>query len=179
MTDDPMELVNDMTPEERATLLTQDAVMRAGFAFISTLVTGDLAAAWSMMHPDMRLAWVQHWQYDNREALGADVYDLPTMAAIMAAENGPEHPLWTQFARVMHRNLVRWGIGEGYGLGSFARPVGPDLELLHVHQGPAVVHSGESALVVPLLMVLDGRRWRPLALGSATPPIPGYPPDFG
>lgn len=178
MTDDPMELFKKMTPEERATLVAQFALTEAGGAFVSALVDGELAAAWPMMHPDMRLAWVQSWQYSNREAMEADGYNLAEMAEIMAAENGPEHHLWGQFAGVAMRDFARLGIDEGYGFGSFLRPVGPDLELLHIHRGAGVVHPGESAVVVKLLMVLDGQRWLALALGSEEPPIPGYPPKL-
>lgn len=178
MSDDPMELIKNMTSEERATLAAQFAVVAAGGAFVSALADGDLAAAWPMMHPDMRLVWVQSWQYSNREALESDGYNLPEMAEIMSAATGPEYLLWGQFAGVAMRDLARLGIEEGFGFGSFPRLVGPDLELLHIHRGAGIVHPGESAVVVQLLMAFDGQRWLALALGGEAPSVPGYPPTL-
>lgn len=173
---DPADPLGGIEPHEIAEVLMQHGVTKAGYAFVSALVSGNLAEAWPMMHTQMRLAWVQLWQHDNRAAMESAGYDLPDMATTLAGLDGPTHPLWEVFARVMLRNLTRWGIGDGYGLGSRPRPVAPNLELLHIHQGPGIIQPGESAQVVPLLMFLEEDRWLAMALGSEKPPVPGYPP---
>ena len=65
---------------------------------------GDLAAAWALTDPDLRLVLAQHWilsRQDDPEVAGQDRDDL----ARALAASPPEHPLWKRFSS---ERLGRW-----------------------------------------------------------------------
>lgn len=158
-------------------------VVEAAWRFLRPLYgQADLRGAWPYVHPTLRLCWAQWWLVANRAAIERDGFELGQVAQALT-EPAPQHQLWTHFDRVLTRELTTWlpvdlavaGIGTG------ARPVGLDLEVLYVHaEAPegGVWEEGVEADALPLVMQLDDGEWQVLNLGYEAVPMPGWPPKL-
>lgn len=158
-------------------------IVEAAWRFLRPLYgRRDLRGAWPLVHPTLRLCWVQWWLSANRAAIEDKGLDVEEVAHALT-EREPEHWLWTHFQRVLTRDLATaFPIDvEVAGIGAAARPMGVDLELLYVHaQVPpsGVWEDGAEAEVLPLLMQLVGDEWQVMNLGYEAVPIPGWPPQL-
>lgn len=150
----------------------------------SLYVDADLRAAWPRVHPSLRLCWVQGWAVVNRQALEEHGYALDEVARSMALIDGPAHPLWGDFARVLLRDLKAASPIDlqAASIGTETRVLGIDVELLYVHTATPETctwEAGAAAEVVPLVMKLTDGDWQVLNIGSEAVPVPGWPPRLG
>ena len=158
------ERLRTMDHAERVRFLGHVKLVEAAWAFLSPVcVDGDLRSVWPNVHPDLRLALTQQWVRDNQRSIEADGFDEQAVAEALSNAT-PEHPLWVHFERVHVRSLrelvpppATWGIGAS------ARLVGPDLEVLYVHDTSTledgVWEPNTPRHVFPILMNLVEGRW--------------------
>lgn len=148
----------------------------------AVMADGDWAAAWALTDDVFRLAQVQAWLWPHREdpqLLGEDLDEL----AASLCEEGPEHPLWEEFADMVLQtyrdtwlefDLRRWSVvGQ-------PRLVAPDLEVVVFTRREDPVIQTEQALYVarPFLMRFSDGAWLVAHAGSDRQPLPGWPPEF-
>lgn len=182
--EDP-ELIERLAGE--AEVIAQLPVSGGAWAFLEPLAESGLAAAWTAVDPLLRRCWVQEWIHSNRSQLSADGYDRETVLAELERDE-PRHPLWPAFCRVYDRGLDRV-LGDvkprDRGLGTRARVVGPDIEIVYLHDRSklpgGVWEPGTYARVHPILMrwspdVGPNGAWRVLNLNTEVVPEPGWPP---
>lgn len=65
---------------------------------------GDMAAAWELTDPNLRLVLAQHWIISRQEDPDVEREDRDDLATDLAASPSP-HPLWDRFAS---DRLRRW-----------------------------------------------------------------------
>lgn len=169
------ERLRTMDHAERVRFLGHVKLVEAAWAFLSPVcVDGDLRSVWPNVHPDLRLALTQQWVRDNQRSIEADGFDEQAVAEALSNAT-PEHPLWVHFERVHVRFLrelvpppATWGIGAS------TRLVGPDLEVLYVHDTSTledgVWEPNTPRHVFPILMNLVEGRWLVRNLGPEADP---------
>lgn len=176
---------DDVDPEEFAAIAAQLPVVSAAWNFINCVYMDQrIDAAWPFIDPTLRLCWVQSWIDANGQAISEDGYDRETVAAALKVTR-PRHPLWRNFQRVWLRDL-RGLIDfdpETYGIGSNARVLAVDTELLYLQDKSGLIDSrweaGTERTVFPIVMRYASGQWRVLNFGSDTVPEPGWPPHLG
>lgn len=170
-----------MEPAERTRFLGHLELCAAAWRFLRPAVEhADLCSAWPALHADLRLCLAQQWVLDNATDIADGGYDRAEVAAGLAGLV-PGHELWRHFERVHVRSLrALLPSPRAWGIGDRTRLVGPDLELLYLHDTSdlpdRVWRAGEVRRVVPLLMRWTGERWTVGNLGSDRAPVPGWPP---
>jgi hypothetical protein len=172
---------NELPEEDRNEVLAQVQVVSAAWLFLRQFYGHDLAGAWDVMHPTLKLCWSQWWAGSNRntlEAAGKDVEEV--VEQLVQTKNG-SHELWEHFSRVVLRefqNAYPLDVARA-GISSTPRIIAMDTELLYVHvevpQGK-VIQAGESSVVYPIVLQLSAASWMVLNWASDTIPLPGYPP---
>lgn len=173
-----------MPPEERQRFLGHVTLVSTAWSFLRPVAEQhDLRTAWPVLDADLRLALAQQWILDNAVAVEHDGHDRQELAAAICTEE-PEHPLWHDFERVHLRGFDRvLPSPEAWGIGTGTRLVGPDLEVLYLHDTSdspdGLWHPGEGRHVYPILMRWDGNSWHIRNLGSEIEPVPGWPPVLG
>lgn len=172
-----------MTPEERQQALVQAEVVTTAYQFLNRFYEeGDLTAAWEYVDPLLRRCWAQWWLDANRSAVTASGFDLEEVADNFVAE-ADNHPLWTHFQRVLlrdFRNASPLDVPKS-GIGMAPRLIAPDVELLYVHQEMpegGQWEPGTESLALPMVMHLDGGRWKVMNVGYERIPEPGWPPTL-
>lgn len=173
------EQLREMGPAERARFLGHVQIAKAADVFLDSVCEeGNLRAVWPKVDPVLRLALAQRWILDNAAQFDADGYDRDASAAALAEED-PQHPLWKHFERV-HVRSIKSVIPAVRGIGYSTRLIGPDVELLQVHDQEGREGSawqpGEERFVYPIAMRFDGEEWRVASLGTETLPVAGWPP---
>jgi hypothetical protein len=143
----------------------------------------DLARAWPLVHPQLRLCWVQWWATANEIALWQEGYELVKISPALASSGAKEHPLWADFERVLLRDFRK-----AYpldlttsGIGVAPRVIALDTELLYVHAEippGGAWEAGADSLAYPMVMQLNDNRWFVLNWASDVIPTPGYPPTL-
>jgi hypothetical protein len=143
----------------------------------------DWQAAWAITDDVLRLAHVQAWLWPNRAAPELVGEDLDDLAAEMC-EEGPEHPLWDEFAEMalytynqiwLDFDPVQWS------LAGRPRPVAPDLEVVvfaRAEADPIIETSANIVVARPFLMRYVDGSWLVAHAGSDQLPVPGWPPEF-
>lgn len=170
-----------MEQGERERFLGHIELSTAAWRFLRPAVEhADLRSAWPALHADLRLCLAQQWVVDNPDDISDGGYHRAEVAAGLACVE-PAHELWRHFARV-HLHTLREMLpsSRAWGIGDRTRLVGPDLEMLYLHDTSdmpdGVRHPGDMRRVVPLLMRWTGERWLVCNIGSARTPAPGWPP---
>jgi hypothetical protein len=161
----------------------QSQVVSVALKFLDAFYKEDLARAWPLVHPRLRVCWVQWWATANKVALQQAGYELVKVADELAPSAPTEHPLWADFERVLLR-----GFRKAYplnlatcGMGVAPRVIALDTEMLYV---PAEIppdgvwKAGADSLAYPMVMQLNDSRWSVLNWASDVIPTPGYPPTL-
>lgn len=167
--------LQQMDYAERVRFLGHIELVAAAWAFLNPVcVEGDLRSVWPNVDPELRLVLARQWVRDNRRSIEANGLNGTGVASALA-EATPEHHLWSHFERVHVRTLrahvpppSSWGIGEA------TRMVGPDLEVLYVHD-TSTLEDGiwephAPRHVFPILMHFVEGQWLVRNLGSEDDP---------
>lgn len=139
----------------------------------------DLAAAWPLTDPDLRLALVQSWICAG---LAPPDVDSQSIARLLAAPSQPTHPLWNEFAAW---RIGRWDavfpdyVTDASRRGTVSSPYlsGVGLEAVLISDtptGPRVV--GGRIVEVQRSSVRHTSGAILLAGLGAALPVPGWPP---
>lgn len=145
---------------------------------------GDVAAAWPLTDPNLRLALVQNLIWANQDNLGRPWSpDIGDEMAAALSQSSPTHPDWPAMQRGLLRILR--GVWEGSPPPSTwgamrPRVVDPVHELLvfvpDIPEGQ-YVQPGGTVGGYPILMSSQDDGW--LVAGfQEFPPTPGWPPVF-
>lgn len=137
---------------------------------------GDLAAAWPLTHPTLRLVLAQHWIWSQRgqAVVGDDQRQWDAMAAALAA--GPaRHPLWERFASDRVRRWREFWPGfstRTWSVRDEAEPLGVDLEVV------TFVETGGPPLPARRFAMRDTPDgWLVAGLDGSALFEPGWPPS--
>jgi hypothetical protein len=121
----------DLSPADVAAHYAPEGSVTAALRWAELVLEGRLADAWASTVPLFRLALTRHWCWWNRARLHAGGHDPLLVAAALADDDGPAHPLWPAFARSQRTpeapsdgRDARW-VADGP-----PEPVGPDLEVV-------------------------------------------------
>lgn len=162
---------------------TQVPIVTTAYRFLHHFYTqGDLAAAWMDVDPLLQMCWSQWWTHANEQALTAEGYEVEE-AATELARNADAHPLWRDFQRVILRDFRAahpLNVAKA-GIGTTPRAIAPNVELLYVHRRVPEGgrwEPGASSSAVPVVLHLDGERWKVMNLGYERIPEPGWPPTL-
>ncbi len=124
---------------------------------------------------------MQWWATANKGALRQAGYELVKSAEDLARSVPKEHPLWTEFERVVlrdFRNAYPLNLAIS-GIGVAPRVIALDTELLYVHSEippGGVWEESADSFAYPMVMKLDDSTWSVLNWASDVIPTPGYPP---
>ena len=169
--------------EEDNEAIAQSEVVSTAAKFLHAFYNGELVRAWDVVHPQLRLCWVQWWATANKDALRRSGYELVATAEEIARSTPTEHPLWTDFERVLlrdFRNAYPLSLATS-GIGAATRVIALDTELLYIHAEippGGVWEENAASFVYPMVMQLHGSRWTVLNWASDVIPTPGYPPTL-
>jgi hypothetical protein len=145
---------------------------------------GDVAAAWPLTDPTLRLVLAQDWVWTNRHhpSIGHD-RSWDELARGLAAVP-PEHALWAAFAKeLVTRYHKMW---EGFSSRTWAtwdevEVVGLDLEMvtfLERDGGPVRFHPGRSSLARRFAMRHTPEGWMVASVSGGQMFVPGWPPSL-
>lgn len=143
---------------------------------------GDWEEAWALTDEVFRLSQVQAWLWPQRADAELVGEDLDELAAAMC-EEGPDHPLWDDFADVvLHTYLETWHEFEldRWSVSGLPRPVAVDYEVVVFSREEEPIIEMDQTLRVarPFLMHYTAEGWLVAHAGSDQPPVPGWPPEF-
>ncbi|RJT81085.1 hypothetical protein D6T63_07900 [Arthrobacter cheniae] len=174
---------NDLPEDTRQEMIAQVQVTSVAWKFLRHFYNGDLAAAWKVMHPTLRLCLSQWWVDANRDAIRGEGLDIEVTAEQLSSQAGPQHKLWQHFERVLLRDFSRaYPLDpDRAGIGSLLRVIEMDTELLYVHPDSPegrLWAPGESLPVYPLVIGLTNGEWKVLNWASDVVPEPGFPPTL-
>lgn len=168
-----------MDPAERVRFLGHARLVSEAWKFLeSVCVDGDLRRVWPNVDPELRAALARKWVQDNSRGIKADRWDEDAVVVALA-EAAPEHQLWVHFERV-HVSDLRAHVPSpsSWGIGSTTRMVGPDLEVLYVHDTSTleggVWEPGTLRQVFPILMHLVDGQWLVRNFGSDEDPVHSF-----
>lgn len=169
--------LQQMDHAEQVRFLGHVELVAAAWAFLSPVCNdGDLRSVWPNVDPDMRSALARQWVYDNRRSIEADRWDRDAAVSALA-EAIPEHPLWAEFEREQVRS-IRASVPSpsSWGIGAATRIVGPDLEVLYVHDTSTLENNiwepDTLRNAFPMLMRFVEGRWLVRELGFEESPAP-------
>jgi hypothetical protein len=148
---------------------------------------GDLAGAWPLTDPTLRLVLAQDWVWNHRHELapperqGMDL-DWDTIAAGLAA-SPPEHELWERFAS---ETVGRWHqIWKGFSSRTWRvsdqpEVLGLDLEVVTFVEGEeGSTESSHHAFTRRFAMAHTDGRWLVAGINGDQLFRPGWPPRLG
>jgi hypothetical protein len=162
------------TPQEAATRWVEAVMDRE-----------DLAAAWPLTDPTLRLVLAQDWVWMHRHhpTIGHDTSWDEVARGLAACP--PEHPLWEAFAEEL---VSRWRkIWAGFSAGTWAawqepEVVGLDLEMVTFLESdglrPVRFEPGRSALARRFALRHTGDGWRLASVSGEQMFVPGWPPSL-
>jgi hypothetical protein len=169
--------------EEDSEALAQSEVVSIAWEFLHAFYKGELVKAWDVVHPQLRLCWLQWWATANKDALLQSGYELVGTAEELARGVPKEHPLWADFERVLlrdFRNAYPLSLATS-GIGAASRVIALDTELLYIYPEIPPGGIGEenaASFMYPMVMQLGGSGWTVLNWASDVIPTPGYPPTL-
>jgi hypothetical protein len=160
-------------------------VMAAAEWLRCVLERNDLAEAWPLTDPNLRLVLTQEFLWANREHEALAGYDLTDTATSLASCDF-EHELWPAFqesqVREFHEAWDEFFSGY-YAVASRPRPVGVDYELVKYveTESDEPMWVTEPTLVVAQVYLMRATEggWLMAGFGVDTPPTPGWPPTPG
>ena len=145
---------------------------------------GDLAAAWPLTDPTLRLVLAQEWVWRQGEELTGSGEDRDQLAAALAA-TPPEHPLWDRFASDLVTGWRRiWKGFSSRTWGTWDRPeiVGLDLEIvtfLETGGASVSVEPRRAPFARRFLVRHTDEGWLVAGLHGELVFRPGWPPSPG
>ena len=145
---------------------------------------GDLAAAWPLTDPVLRLVLAQDWVWTNRHhpQIGHD-RSWDELARALAAV-APEHELWPTFAaELITRYHKMW---EGFSTRTWAtwdqpEVVGLDLEMVTFLESdgrPVRFEPGRSSLARRFALRHTDEGWLVASVSGGQMFVPGWPPSL-
>lgn len=163
-------------PEDWEEAAVQAPVALAVLSFLRVAVQEkDFLATCEALDPQLRQSWAAAWVEANSSALAREGYDLGEVRSALA-DGQAGHELWSHFSRVTLREIASLvpSKPDWWGIGSTARVVGMDLEVLYLHntEGRTDVawQPGETRPVVPILMRYTDESWKVLNFCSESIP---------
>jgi hypothetical protein len=166
----------DLCPADVAAHYAADGPVAAAVLWAGRVADGRLAEAWPATASLFRLALTRRWCWWRRDRLTADGHDPVLVAAALADDDGPAHPLWPAFARSQQppEPPRPGGAGGRWVAAGPPEPVGPDLEVVELlpAETAGTDHHGP-----PLTLLLRMSRAGWLVAGHGRVPLrAGWPP---
>jgi hypothetical protein len=154
---------------------TSDGSIVAALAWLEKVLDGRLADAWVSTGALFRLALTRYWCWKERFELHEAGHDPLEIAAVLADDSGPAHPLWPAFTS-------RQRLPESAGVAARSvwvaagppEPVGPDLEVVELLLADTL-GTGHRCPPLTLLLRLGPADWQVAGHGRA-PARVGWPP---
>lgn len=156
-----------------------EEVARAWVA--AAMEDGDLARAWALTDPTLRLVLAQHWIMSRHEDPEVAAEDPEVLAAGLAA-SPPEHPLWDRFASERTRRWRQhWGAftTQTWGTADERQPVAPGVEVvtfMEKHRLLAWTKPGSPPVTRRFAMRSTPEGWMVAGLDGSALFKPGWPP---
>jgi hypothetical protein len=146
---------------------------------------GDLARAWPLTDPTLRLVLAQDWVWNHRHdpSVGHDA-DWESIASGLAADP-PSHPLWDRFAADVVELWQRIWKGfdtRTWGVWDQPEVLGLDLEMVTFVEtggGDLPLKPGNSTLARRFALRHTDAGWQVASLNGAQLFEPGWPPTLG
>ena len=159
----------------------QTDLISVAMNFLGHFYTDSLARSWPLVHPRLRICWVQWWITANTVSLQQNGYDLVQITDALASDSPTGHPLWTSFERVFFRDFREANPLDPATcrIGDVPRVIALDTELLLVHAKrphSEVWEAGTYSDVYSMVVQLNDGEWTVLNWASDLIPTPGYPP---
>jgi hypothetical protein len=157
-------------PEEVATAWVQAAMER-----------NDLAAAWALTDPKLRLVLAQHWIMSRQDNAQVTAEDPDALAEDLARSPSP-HPLWDRFASErLRRWRQHWGAfnTQAWGISEERQQVAPGVEVLtfmEKHRLLAWAKPGSPPVMRRFAMRSTPDGWMVAGLDGSALFEPGWPP---
>lgn len=142
--------------------------------FREHVATGELARVWSLIDPELRMAWVHDWTENHCARLR---HLCPKrLADRLSSLDGPGHPLWKHFAAeqilLLQAETARTRCPNA-GL----PPLAPDTEVLYARSDhPDEWGAPDDPHTMPVVLRWNGAAWKILAYGT-TDPTPARAPS--
>lgn len=156
--------------------------------WIAVLRAGDFDTAWAVTTTDFRVAHAQAWITAHRGILGLLPGNVkPDDLARALSSEEPDHEMWqylrSDVERQVHTALRGILNGPEMAVTTRSRPIGRDLELVHVSRidylpSTDAIATGECAHAVASINIVLRRApkgWRIAGLDDHLP-VPGWPP---
>ena len=151
-----------------------DGSIVSAIAWVERIVDGRLADAWNSTGPLFRLALARYWCWNRRFGLQRAGHDPLEMAAALADDDGPDHPLWPAFATAQRPLESPGPAGPGWVAAGPPEPIGPDLEVVELVSA-ATAGAGRRSPSLTLLLRYSGRGWQVVGHGRVPVKV-GWPP---
>ncbi len=155
---------------ERA-LTARLRVGQVAVAFREQVAAGDLARAWPLIEPELRLAWAREWARDHH---ARPRWHCPKRLALrLSCPEAPADTFFTHFADDrIHR--LRQVEAAGRSHPEAGLPVlTADTEVLYARpERPDAWGTPDDPRATPMLMRWNGTAWRVLTYGSLHHPDP-------
>jgi len=166
----------DLCPADLAAHYGPDGPVATALRWAEAVVDGRLAEAWPTTASLFRLALTRRWCWWRRGRLHADGHDPLLIAAALADDDGPAHPLWPDFARSQRPPgpVASDGPAGRWVAAGPPEPVGPDLEVVELLPAETA-GTGHHAPALTLLLRMGPSGW--LVAGHGRLPLrAGWPP---
>jgi hypothetical protein len=156
--------------------------LESAWAWLECVVeSGDLDAAWPATDPNLRLALVQSWIWNNRTRPPVSAWNREELARALTPDR-PGHPLWSVFAPKQVEKLRAWWGNpdlDAWGASIKARVVPSDYELIRftpMDTRPGSVPKPPSKREGRLVLLRGTPEGWVVSGFDRQPPTPGWPP---